>query len=333
MVKANAVLVAAALGLVGCLATTDPGALVPPTADRDPSLPQIELRIAGHTRAVHLETYGDPVNPPLLVLHGSISDFRALRPLRVLADRYFVVFWDQRGNGLSERITADEYTFDSVVEEIDAIRARFAGDRRVTLIGHSFGAMYASLYTSRRPDRVQQLVLIEPGGLNGRIFTETYSTIIDIDLLSPELSETYWQNEVLSPSDHESMDYKALLLLENSSQTHYFCDKEHPPHYPVWRPGAFVEYMRGVRMGAGLSGGTFEFDFATGLTAFPREVLLIGSSCSALGADFQTKHHLPLFGNARVVRIENAGHRVHVEQFDALLTALQGYLTEYVTAE
>jgi proline iminopeptidase len=180
---------------------------------------------------------------------------------------------------------------------------------------------------------VEQLVLIEPGGLNGSIFTETFSDVINIDLLSPELSETYWQNEVLSPSDHESMDYKALLLLENSSQTNYYCDKEHPPHYPVWRPGAFVEYMRGVRMGAGLSGGTFDFDFAAGLTKFPREVLLIGSSCSAIGADFQSKYHLPLFGNARVVRIEGAGHRVHVEQFDALLAALEGYLTGGASAE
>ena len=74
-----------ALGLAGCLSPTDPGALVPPTADQDPNLPQIELHVAGNARAIHIETYGDPSNPSLFLLHGSLSDFRALRPFQVLA--------------------------------------------------------------------------------------------------------------------------------------------------------------------------------------------------------------------------------------------------------
>ncbi|MCA9628971.1 MAG: alpha/beta hydrolase [Myxococcales bacterium] len=326
---ATALLVMALVSLPQCYSTTDPGNLVPPTAEQDPRLPQITLKVAGRSRQVHLQTFGDRENPPLFLLHGSLSDFRALLPFQALSDRYYVVMWDQRGNGLSERIGSEEYSFDSVVEEIDELRSRYAGGRPVSLIGHSFGAMYSALYMSRHPEHVDQAVLVEPAGLNGQIFTDTFSDVIDIDLFSPELSETYWQNEVLAPSSHEAMDYKALLLLENGHQTHYFCDADHPPRWPVWRPGAFVEYRRGKLMGAGLSGGNFDFDFAKGLDTFPRKVLLIGGTCSALGPDFQSRYHVPLFADAEVDTIQGAGHRMFVEKPDDVLVAVRGYLREY----
>lgn len=323
-------LVAGLLGAVAsCHSVSDPGNLVPPTADQDPELPQFTLRVAGRSRQVHLQTFGSPQSPPLFLLHGSLSDYRALLPFQALSDRYYLVMWDQRGNGLSERISSEEYSFDSVVEEIDALWMEYAGGHPVSLVGHSFGAMYSALYMSRRPERVDQAVLVEPAGLNGDIFSETFEEVIDIDLFNPELSETYWQNEVLSPSSHEAMDYKALLLLENGHQTNYFCDPDHPPRWPVWRPGAFVEYRRGKLMGAGLSGGTFHFDFARGLDAFPRKVLLVGGTCSALGPDFQRRYHLPLFADAEVVAIEHAGHRMFVERMPEVLDVVRGYLQEY----
>lgn len=146
-------------------ACTPLAALVPPTVDQDPSLPQAQLTVAGHTRAVHLRTAGDPESPPLLVLHGSLADHRALLPFQALAEDFYVVMWDQRGNGLSERISAEEYTWASVVEEIDAVREVTGAQGPVSLLGHSFGAMYAALYMSERPGEVSQAVLMEPAGL------------------------------------------------------------------------------------------------------------------------------------------------------------------------
>jgi proline iminopeptidase len=332
MVKWSWSLACALLG-VGCAAPSDVGALVPPTADQDPALPQARLEVAGRRRAIHLESFGDPAHPLLLVLHGSLGDFRAFRPFEVLSDRYFVVMWDQRGNGLSERIEEDEYDWDSVVEEIDRVRERFAPGAPATLLGHSFGAMYAALYTSRYPERVAQLALLEPGGLNGAIFTETYDSIINVDLFDEGMNEMFWQNELLSPSSHEAMDYRALMILLNGKQTNYFCDPDHPPHYPVWRPGAHVEYLRGLRMGAkaGFGSPSFEFDFAHGLDQFPRKVLILGGTCSALGADFQRRYHVPLFADAEVVTIQDTGHRLFVEQFEAVLVALHAYLAAYAS--
>lgn len=322
---------AGAAVVTGCAEADDAGAIVPPTADRDLALPQITVEVAGRRRAIHLQTFGDPANPPLLLLHGSLGDHRALRMFSALADRYFVVMWDQRGNGLSERVTAEEYTWDSVVEEIGAVQARFAAGRPVALVGHSFGAMYAALYTSRRPADVAELALLEPGGLNGHIFQETYGDIINVDLFDPGMTEMLWQNEVLTPSSHEAMDYRALMMLYNGRQTNYHCDPEHPVRLPVWRPGAYVEYVRGLRMGTGggFSSPKFDFDFAAGLDTYPHSVLIVAGTCSALGPAFQSRYHVPLFKQAQVVTIQNAGHRLFVEQPDDVLTALRAYLSAY----
>lgn len=315
---------AVAAATPGCVSTRQPGALVPPTVDQDPRLPQVTIQVAGRSRAIHLVTAGAATHPVLLVLHGSLGDHRALRLFTELADRYRVVLWDQRGNGLSERITSEEYTFDSVVEEIDAVKAMFSPDAPVTLLGHSFGAMYSALYMSRRPEAVDKAVLIEPGGLNGKIMQATFRQVIAIDLLDHGLNEAFWQSEFLSPADHEAMDYKALQVLLNGKLTRYHCDPERPMPMPLWRPGAHIEAMRYVRMGPRF--GSFDYDFAAGLETFPRRVLLVGSDCSALGYDFQVRHHQPLFHNAEVLEIREAGHRLMVEQPAALLAAVRRFL-------
>src|SRR5690349_8356859 len=104
-----AVLLAAlALG-AGCLDPGDSGNLVPRTVTEDPTLPQIAV----NGTHLHAEAFGDPTAPTVVVLHGGPgSDYRNLLDLRALTDDgYRVVFWDQRGAGLSERHDGGTYSF------------------------------------------------------------------------------------------------------------------------------------------------------------------------------------------------------------------------------
>jgi hypothetical protein len=121
------------------------------------------------------------------------------------------------------------------------------------------------------------------------------------------------------------------MLLLNGKSTNYFCDSNHPPHLPVSRPGAYVEYVKSLRMGAsgGFSAPSFEFDFATGLDEFPETVLFIAGSCSALGPGFQRRYNMPLFRSAELVEIRDVGHRLFVENFPAVSSAVRSYLREY----
>jgi pimeloyl-ACP methyl ester carboxylesterase len=48
-------------------------------------------------RIIHIETFGNPSNPKLLILHGFRGDYSIFLPYQILSDKYFVVMWDQRG--------------------------------------------------------------------------------------------------------------------------------------------------------------------------------------------------------------------------------------------
>jgi proline iminopeptidase len=84
------------------------GDLVPLTVDEDPSLPSIDV----NGTLLHSESYGDPRHPMIVVLHGGPGgDYRGmLKCTTFVADGFFVVFYDQRGCGLSQRHAKDLYT-------------------------------------------------------------------------------------------------------------------------------------------------------------------------------------------------------------------------------
>ncbi len=321
-------LVVSTLAIAGCGGDGEADGLVPPTADEDPDLPQIEIEVAGHRRAVHLQTHGEAGDPTILVLHGSLADFRSMRLFADLAeDGYFVVLWDQRGNGLSERITDEEIGEAAVLEEIAAIKARFSPDAPVTMLGHSFGAMYSALYASRHPADVERLILLEPAGLTGEIFEATFGDVFRLNLFDPDLARTYWQNELLGPVDHAQMDYKALQLLHSGGLLDYYCDPEALPNLPVWRPGAYYDLVRNDKLQPHRA-GHFEYDYARGLDTWPGAVLLVGSECSALGEAFQREHHLARFDDVQLVRVDDAGHRLMVEQPAQVLAHVRAFLAQ-----
>ena len=132
----------------GCMDPDGPGNLVRRTVAEDASLPR--LQVNGTT--LHAESFGNPAHPVVLVLHGGPGgDYRALLPLQALAaDGYRVVFWDQRGTGLSQRHDPGDFTWTALLEDLRQVIDSSApgATQPLVFIGHSWGAMYATIGTS-----------------------------------------------------------------------------------------------------------------------------------------------------------------------------------------
>ncbi len=128
------------------------------TADRAPT--ELSLQLP-HLQIAAL-AWGDPAHPPLLALHGwldSAASFVPLAPL--LADRFRLVAVDLPGHGRSaHRSPGIWYHYADYLDDIRAILAAL-GWSRCHLLGHSLGAVLASVYAAAWPDAVERLLLIE----------------------------------------------------------------------------------------------------------------------------------------------------------------------------
>jgi len=317
--------------ILSCNKIDDLGVLVPPTVDQDKNLPSVTVNIAGRQRMIHVRTFGNAINPPLIILHGSFSDTRPYRNIcESLAEKYYVVIWDQRGCGLSERITEEEFTLETAVDEINAMKNIYAPSQKITLIGQSWGGALATFYTSQHPEKVEQLALIEPMPLKDSDMQEIYKSIVEFTYSNGTWNNMARHGQAISPKDHEQLDYRGMMILRSDMTAGYHCDGKNPPSWPIHRVGSYMEYVRNKRLGS-LNGTsyTFHYNFVDGINNYQDTVLILGGSCSSLGYEMQKQYAKPHFPNALVVEIKEAGHRMNIEKFDDVMLSIKSFLKEY----
>lgn len=104
---------------------------------------------------------GEDVNKPVLLFlsggPGASEAARVLRFNRELEKHFVVVIWEQRGCGKSypslnpkSALTVDQYTSD-VIELSEMLRARF-DEKKIYLVGHSWGTIFGTRAVQQRPD-------------------------------------------------------------------------------------------------------------------------------------------------------------------------------------
>jgi pimeloyl-ACP methyl ester carboxylesterase len=112
---------------------------------------------------LHYLDWGNEDKQPLLYLHGALQqahtwDFVAL-PL--CAD-YHVMALDTRGHGDSQWAPDGDYSLDAHQRDLDAFVEAVGLDQFI-LVGHSMGGRNAYVYTSRHPEKVKALVIVDTG--------------------------------------------------------------------------------------------------------------------------------------------------------------------------
>lgn len=320
--------IALLLLFTSCRSIDEIGVLVPPTVDQDASLPSVKINVAGHDRLIHVHTFGDKNKPVLFFLHGSYTDTRAYRNIcEALADKYFVVIWDQRGCGLSERITEEEFTLETAVDEIVKMKQIYSPGKKITVIGQSWGGGLATLFTSKHPDLVAQLLLMEPIPLTGDDMMHLYKNIIQFTYDNGSWNNLARHGEAITPAGHEQIDYRAMMILRSTMTSNYHCDGRPQPEWPIHRVGGYLESIRNKRLGDPVNG--FTFDFRDGIQNFADSVLILGGSCSSLGYDEQLQYTKPHFKQTRVQEIKDAGHRMNIDQFEQVIFHIKAFLREY----
>jgi pimeloyl-ACP methyl ester carboxylesterase len=109
--------------------------------------------------ALHVEEHaGRPDAPVVVLVHGvfdSCASFDAV--IEQLVPEHSVVTYDRRGWARSTG-AAPATSLDDHARDLLAI----LGDRRATVVGHSYGGTVSLLASVRAPERVRSLALFEP---------------------------------------------------------------------------------------------------------------------------------------------------------------------------
>lgn len=71
---------------------------------------------------------------------------------------FYVIVYDRRGEGRSID-TGAKYNFQESINDINNLIEEFP-DRKITLLGHSFGGILACKYAEKHPDKVDNIILI-----------------------------------------------------------------------------------------------------------------------------------------------------------------------------
>lgn len=296
--------------------------ILPETVEHDPSLPVIEA--AGYR--FHGEIFGNSEAPTLIVIHGGPgADYHSLISLRTLADEYKIVFYDQRGAGLSPRVSAEEISFDGYLDDLGAIADLVSPERPVILLGHSFGGQLATAFTARNPERVVRLVLLEPGPLNQEMADNGPTTGFSLSLLRIGGEAGKATQRVTGPDDHAAEDFRMGYIAYRANPG-YSCDPDRGEN------SISDEYLRfGTVAWQRISETMKESrrkqrDLTVGMEKFTGSTLILAGSCnSVIGPEFQERQ-AELLPNARVVTIEDAGHQLVLDQLETVVDEIRRFL-------
>ncbi|HEU4884585.1 MAG TPA: alpha/beta hydrolase [Longimicrobium sp.] len=90
------------------------------------------------------------------------------KDLAPLAHGRTVIYYDARNAGFSQIVTDPALlAMERHVADLEAVRQHF-GIGKLTLVGHSWGAMVAGFYAAAHPHNVDRMVLVTPGPLQAQ---------------------------------------------------------------------------------------------------------------------------------------------------------------------
>lgn len=111
---------------------------------------------------IHYETYGNPSNIAIVLLHGWLCNSSFWDDFRVLQDLgYYIIIPDARGHG--DSTFSKEFSIEIMAEDVNAILETLKISKTI-VIGHSMGGLIAQGFYHNHPDKVIAMGLLDTGG-------------------------------------------------------------------------------------------------------------------------------------------------------------------------
>lgn len=312
-----------------------PGTLAPKTVDQDSSLPSIRINNA----LLHAEAFGPADSTLIVCIHGGPGgDYRYMLNCKTLAKKgYRVVFYDQRGAGLSQRFPKDWYKSQGAdaINKIfyDELRGvifhyKTSPSQKVVLLGQSWGAMLATGYAGKYPNEVDGLIVAEPGGLQWRDVVHYVTESRSFKLWSETLNDATYIDQFITGKEnqHEILDYKAGLI----GATNTIVGDEGADL------GDNAPASAGSRTGAIVNAASYELaqetqpDFSAGIGHFTVKVLFVYSANNKAYPDSWATKISSAYPKREIFKAQGVGHSGMIDQFKFWASTMEPKIISYL---
>ena len=280
---------------------------------------------SGHTATTSVPlywcSYGPDTAPAVLVLHGGPGahlDYLLPQFLR-LADKRRLVFYDQRGGGRSRETGGGDVSWQNHVQDLSLVIRELSLDPP-TIIGYSWGALLALLYTiecqrHREHPLPVKLVLVDPAPLSRphrQAFEDEFArrqrseSIRELreDLADSGLKDT-------NPDEWRQRQFELGVAP-------YFTNPKAAAELTPFRVTARVQQSVWNSLG--------DFDVIADLGSVHVPAFFVHGRHDPIPLESTEKAAGAM--RARLLVLEASGHVPYVEQPDALFVAIDEYLTE-----
>jgi proline iminopeptidase len=191
--------------------------------------------------------------------------------------------------------------------------------------------MLSSAYLGQHPDKVDHVVLAEPGFLTSEL-AEEWAEAVRIrftpGVIYHFVKTKFESLHIKGPDDHASDDYfgHQMNMYQGSDhpQIGYYCAGTGPQEDGSWRFGARA--ANSIQQQAVDADGNFDINLVEGVERFTNKVLFVASECqTVIGVEWQTQQ-MAFFANAELAVIPDAGHEMFAENPEASLAVVRAYL-------
>jgi pimeloyl-ACP methyl ester carboxylesterase len=263
----------------------------------------LDRDVAVNGLRLHVLDWGGGDRTPLVLLHGFTGNAHAWDTLSIALQPHFHVYAvDQRGHGDSD--PAEVYNAIVAFDDISGVVDQLGLDSFV-LVGLSMGGRNGMYFTSKRPDRVQKLVIVDIG---------------------PEISKRAAQAPAgpPEPDTWESIEQAAQHLYRGNPYPgiHYYrwvaaqSLRQRPDGRIVWAWHPSVKTRR----------STVDVDWWAVLRAIPVPTLVLRGEESPILDREVAERMAKELPKGRFVEIPRAVHTLHEDNPDAVLAALKPFL-------
>ena len=264
------------------------------------------------------EVAGESRDETIIVLHGGRGigdhrgDFRAFLPL---SDSYRLMAYDQRGCGFSS--LTPPYTFEQCADDLEAFRRHFCGEKRMILIGGSFGGMIALTYAVRHPHGLSRLIL------RGTAASHHHEAeAIENFKVRLHKATSASINMVHKMFSDQVIDDTELRLIWLALM---------PLYYENFDPDAALERTRTLQLHAETHNALFaekHYDVRAQLGTIKVPTLVVVGEHDWICPASQSQEIADGIPGARLLVVPGANHAVHMEKNAEVLLAIRRFLNE-----